>query len=66
MLTAQVFENEGSQVVSLPKEFRFSQDEVVISKVGDVVMLVPKENRWSGLLQSLDMFSDDFMVNKNG
>lgn len=66
MLTAQVFENEGSQVVSLPKEFRFSQDEVVISKVGDVVMFVPKENRWSGLLQSLDMFSDDFMVNKNG
>lgn len=61
MMTAKVFENGRSQAVRLPKECRFNQDEVVVSKVGDVVMLMPKDSRWSGLLQSLDMFSDDFM-----
>lgn len=61
MMTAKVFENGRSQAVRLPKECRFTQDEVVVSKVGDVVMLMPKDSRWSGLLQSLDMFSDDFM-----
>lgn len=61
MMTAKVFTNGRSQAVRLPKEYRFAQDEVIVSKVGDVVMLMPKDSRWSGLLQSLDMFSDDFM-----
>ena len=30
-------------------------------KIGDIVVLVPKESRWSGLLGSLDQFTDDFM-----
>lgn len=61
MMTAKIFENSRSQAVRLPKECRFNQDEVVVSKVGDVVMLMPKDSRWSGLLKSLDMFCDDFM-----
>ena len=61
MMTAKIFENGRSQAVRLPKECHFNQDEVVVGKVGDVVMLMPKDSRWSGLLKSLDMFSDDFM-----
>lgn len=64
MMTAKVFENGRSQAVRLPKECRFTQEEVIVSKVGDIVMLMPKDNRWSGLLQSLDMFSDDFMCER--
>jgi antitoxin VapB len=29
----------------LPKEFRFDESEVLIKKVGDVVMLIPKD-KW--------------------
>ena len=45
----------------LPKECRFNGDEVMVNKVGDVVILMPKENKWSGFLNSLDLFSEDFM-----
>ena len=63
MMTAKLFENGRSQAVRLPKECRFSGDEVSVSKVGDAVTLLPKNNRWSGFLTSLDMFTADFMPN---
>ncbi len=61
MMMAKVFENGRSQAVRLPKEYRFSDKEVAINKIGDVVLLMPKENRWSGFLSSLNLFSEDFM-----
>ena len=61
MMTAKLFENGRSQAVRLPKEYRFTGDEVTINKVGDIVVLIPKENKWSGFLTSLELFSEDFM-----
>ena len=60
-MTAKLFENGRSQAVRLPKECRFDADEVAINKIGDIVILMPKGNKWSGFLNSLEMFSDDFM-----
>ena len=62
MMTAKLFENGKSQAVRLPKEYRFEGDEVFINKIGDVVVLMPKGNKQAGLLNSLDLFSDDFMA----
>ena len=58
MMTAKVFENGRSQAVRLPKECRFATDEVVVNRIGDIVLLMPNTNRWSSFLQA---FSDDFM-----
>ncbi len=49
------------KAVRLPKEYRFNDEEVAINKIGDIVILMPKENRWSGFLSSLNLFSEDFM-----
>ena len=64
--TAKVFTNGGSQAVRLPKDFRFDTYEVDVNRLCKIVILVPKENRWAGLLQSLDMFTDDFMKDGRG
>ncbi|MCM1184340.1 MAG: antitoxin [Roseburia sp.] len=61
MMMAKVFENGRSQAVRLPKEYRFSDEEVAVNKIGDVVLLMPKENKWSGFLNSFNLFSEDFM-----
>lgn len=61
MATAKIFENGRSQAVRLPKEYRFTDDEVIISKVGEIVMLIPKSLKWSGFLQGLELFSEDYM-----
>jgi antitoxin VapB len=64
MLTAKIFQNGRSQAVRLPKEYRFTDSEVLTHKVGDVLMLIPtsQKDSWSTLLASLDLFSEDFMA----
>lgn len=64
MMTAKVFENGRSQAVRLPKECRFDTDEVAVNRIGDIVLLIPKTNKWSSFMQAIDMFSDDFMEEK--
>ena len=61
MKTAKIFRNGGSQAVRLPKEFQFDTEDVVISKVDDVVVIVPKDRAWRTMQDSLAMFTDDFM-----
>ena len=63
MMTAKVFENGRSQAVRLPKECRFSSDEVMVNKIGDIVMLLPKNSKWDSFMEAIDMFSQDFMEN---
>lgn len=60
-MTAKVFENGRSQAVRLPKEYRFNSDEVAITKIGDVVMIMPKDNNWESFMQAVELFSDDYM-----
>ena len=60
METAKVFTNGGSQAVRLPKNCRFSDSEVLVNRIGDTVILTPKESRWENLISSLDQFTDDF------
>ena len=62
MMTAKVFKNGRSQAIRLPMECRFSLDEVVVNKIGDIVILLPKQNKWDSFMRAIDMFSDDFMA----
>lgn len=61
METAKLFTNGGSQAVRLPKNCRFDDDEVYVNKVGNAVILLPKNDPWSSAVMGLSMFSDDFM-----
>ena len=62
MMTAKVLKNGGSQAIRLPKECRISSDEVMVNKIGDIVILLPKQNNWDSFMKAIDMFSDDFMA----
>ena len=62
MEVAKLFLNGGSQAVRLPKNCRFSGGEVFINRIGNVVILTPKENSWAEMLSSLDLFTDDFLA----
>ena len=64
MKTAKLFENGRSQAVRLPKEFRFEGNEVYIKKVGDMVILIPYHTPWNSLIESLRLFSSDFMESR--
>ncbi|MDR2088059.1 MAG: type II toxin-antitoxin system VapB family antitoxin [Clostridiales Family XIII bacterium] len=59
MLTAKLFMNGKSQAVRLPKEYRFTGDEVGIARVGEMVVLYPKETAWE-IFAASEPVTDDF------
>jgi len=65
MNTAKVFVNGRSQAVRLPKEYRFDEDDVFIKKIGDVVMLIPKDKVWKTFRNSFNKFSDDLLLERD-
>lgn len=61
METAKLFQNGKSQAVRLPKEFRLKGDRVYLKKMGNAIILLPYGAPWQSLVDSLRMFSSDFM-----
>ncbi|MBF0501208.1 MAG: AbrB/MazE/SpoVT family DNA-binding domain-containing protein [Candidatus Riflebacteria bacterium] len=59
MQSAKLFKNGQSQAVRLPKEYRFSGDEVFIKREGNVILLIPKDRIWEPFLEGLSEFSSD-------
>jgi antitoxin VapB len=64
MNTAKIFMNGKSQAVRLPKEFKLGGSEVYIKRVGRNVILTPIDNAWESLINSLSLFTDDFMAER--
>ena len=65
MKTAKLFQNGRSQAVRLPKEFRFRGTQVFIKKTGNTVLLIPVQDSWQTLFDSLSQFSEDFMATRD-
>jgi antitoxin VapB len=62
METAKLFVNGNSQAVRLPKEYRFRGDEVVIRRMGNAVVLLPKDDPWQVMFDALAEFPEDFTL----
>ena len=59
--TAKVFKSGGSQAVRLPKAYRFEdQDEVLIYREGNRVILEERRKSWSPQFLSLAGSARDF------
>lgn len=65
MQTAKLFVNGRSQAVRLPKEFRFDGDEVFIKRVGQAVVLLPRDRGWEMLEAALKSFEPGFSIERN-
>lgn len=64
MKVAKLFKNGQSQAVRLPKEFRFEGTQVFIKRIGNAVMLLPEQDTWQVLFDSLSLFSADYMESR--
>ncbi len=62
--TAKLFVNGNSQAVRLPKEYRFRGDEVVIKRLGNAVVLLPKDDPWKVMFDALAEFPEDFTISR--
>lgn len=63
MLSSKVFKSGNSQAIRLPKEYQVDDKEMFIQKIGNTILLFPKNNPWEAFEKSLNEFSEDFMEN---
>jgi len=56
MKTAKVFKHGNSQAVRLPKEFRFDEDEVMIKRSGEGVLLLPRKLTYGRVMAAVGQF----------
>ncbi len=57
----KLFMSGNSQAVRIPREFQLEGDEVEIQRRGNTLVIRPKKQTWQLLLDSLPLFTDDFM-----
>lgn len=53
MLTAKVFQSGNSQAIRIPKEMQTQEKEFIIKKYGKCLFLLPADDPWALLKQSL-------------
>ena len=64
MDSAKLFQNGKSQAVRLPKAYRFHGSKVYIKRMGNAIVLIPEHDSWQSMIESLSLFSDDFMAER--
>jgi antitoxin VapB len=64
MESAKIFQSGNSQAIRLPKEYRFQGDKVFLKRVGNALMIIPEQDSWASLIDSVYLFSEDFMMER--
>ena len=57
------FKIGGSRVVKLPKSCQFQERQLLVNRIGNTVTLVPKNDPWKGMIEGVNLFTDDFLQN---
>ena len=60
--TTKPFMSGRSQAVRIPKELRLDDTEVIINRVGDSIVITPKNAVERMFYSGIDMFTDDFLA----
>ncbi len=66
MTYARVFQSGNSQAVRLPKEFRFSVDQVEIFRQGSDIVLRERPANAAAIFDTLAALPEDFMADGRG
>ena len=60
MFTTKVFKSGNSQAVRIPKEYKIDSNELFINKIGNTIIIFPKNDPWRIFKESITDFSDDY------
>lgn len=61
MTSIELIDNDNYQTIKIPQKFKIKSKKVYIKKIGNALYLIPFDNPWLSLFNSLKKFSDDFM-----
>lgn len=59
MITAKVFQSGNSQAIRIPKEMQTTEKEFIIRKSGGCYFLIPANDPWALLKQTIGQADED-------
>jgi antitoxin VapB len=59
--TIKIQSKKGHQAIKIPKNLEIDDDKVYLKKVGNSLVIIPYHNPWKNVLDSLDLFTSDYM-----
>ncbi|MBO4360554.1 MAG: AbrB/MazE/SpoVT family DNA-binding domain-containing protein [Eubacteriaceae bacterium] len=60
--TTKPFMTGRSQAIRIPREYRIEETEVVINRIGDCLVITPKESLKTVFYEGLNSLTDDFLA----
>lgn len=63
METAKIIKNGKENMVVLPRDFNLNNDEILMRRIGNIIMLVPKEKALQTFTDGINGFTEDFLPN---
>ena len=65
MFTAKVFQSGNSQAIRIPKEMQTDNTEFIIKKIGDCFFLLPPNDPWALLRQTIGSIDEDINFDRD-
>lgn len=62
--TTEIKKGKKYQSIKIPDKMKINDDKVYLKKVGNALYIIPFHNPWQNMLDSLDMFTSDFMTQR--
>ena len=62
--TIEIKNIEGFQAIQIPDKLKINDDKVYLKKIGNSLYIIPFHNPWDNLINSLNSFTADFMVDR--
>lgn len=58
-------DQSGAQVIEIPDSFKIDDNKAYLKKVGNSIYVIPYHNPWESLVNSVNEFTEDYMVNRD-
>lgn len=62
--TIEIKKGKKHQTIIIPDKMRINDEKVYLKKVGNALFIIPFHNPWQNMLDSLNMFTTDFMTQR--
>lgn len=59
--SVKIEKKSGSQIIQIPEGLKIEDDKVYLKKVGNPIYVIPFHNPWDSLIQSTELFTNDFL-----
>ncbi len=59
--TIEIKQKKGIQEIRIPERLKIKGGKVYLKKIGNALYIIPSDEPWQNLIDSLDLFTPDFM-----